>query len=145
MVRNDATSLNRDEADDLNSVLGTGQFKLNDPTVIAAGNGPADEGFSSVHAGGAHFAMADGGVRFISEAIDHTGTPRTVCAYTNATGGTSYIYYHYPQTPGAPYANQAAAQAACNEPDMTPPGTGIPYGVYQRLFSKADGLSLGEF
>ena len=42
-----------------------GRYKLNDTC------GNCSRGFSSLHEGGAHFLMADGAVRFISENIDH--------------------------------------------------------------------------
>jgi prepilin-type processing-associated H-X9-DG protein len=49
----------------LNYVMGTGGRRINDTCS------DCDRGFSSLHEGGAHFLMADGEVRFLSENIDH--------------------------------------------------------------------------
>ncbi|WP_437201523.1 DUF1559 family PulG-like putative transporter [Planctomicrobium sp. SH664] len=53
-------------------VLGSTRAKLNDPLVDTE-NG-CNQGFSSRHAGGAHFLFGDGGVRFISENIEYIQT-----------------------------------------------------------------------
>jgi len=51
--------------------LRTCNDKLNGPLV----GGQVHHSFHSEHTGGAHFLLCDGSVRFVSENIDHTGTP----------------------------------------------------------------------
>jgi prepilin-type N-terminal cleavage/methylation domain-containing protein len=51
-----------------NAVVGIPYWGINQ-TVINANH--QSRGYSSLHVGGAHFVMGDGGVRFISENIDH--------------------------------------------------------------------------
>lgn len=53
-------------------VMGAGRWKMNDTCP------ECPRGFSSLHAGGAHFLMVDGAVRFISENIDHNNATAAV-------------------------------------------------------------------
>ena len=73
---------------------------------------------SSMHVGGVQIGMADGSARFISENIDHTQLSWDT-AINTITGPNNNIYDR---------RNQGQA-----------------YGVYQRLYSIADGLNIGSF
>ena len=57
--------------------------KINVP-LLAALN--PDRSFHSLHVGGAHFLMADGAVRFVSENIDHTNTNYVAGPPSNLNG-----------------------------------------------------------
>jgi len=55
------------------ALRGTTQYRIKDGNCN--GSNFAAEGFSSEHAGGMHFLMGDGAVRFVSENIDSQPSP----------------------------------------------------------------------
>ena len=97
-------------------VLMNGTYAINTSPVRGRW-GPSQTSASSLHVGGAQFAFADGSARFISENIQHTARG------ARETGGWGSIN-------GDPY-------------DIN--NNGANYGLYQRLFSRNDRLTLGEF
>jgi prepilin-type N-terminal cleavage/methylation domain-containing protein/prepilin-type processing-associated H-X9-DG protein len=60
-------------ADSPESVMRTGEFRMNPPKVAA--DNVKRNTFSSRHPGGANFVMADGATRSVNETINHTETP----------------------------------------------------------------------
>ncbi|HTI51044.1 MAG TPA: DUF1559 domain-containing protein, partial [Planctomycetaceae bacterium] len=90
-----------------NRLLSHAEWGLNIPATSPTNN--LAESFSSLHAGGANFALADGSVRFISDRIQHTAFPWNAANPFDQNNG------------------------------------GVGYGIYQRLFSRNDGLPLGDF
>ena len=60
-------------ADGPECVMRAGEFRINPPSI--ATDVIKRNSYSSKHTGGAHFALADGSVRFISDNIQHTETP----------------------------------------------------------------------
>ena len=102
-------------------LISNGEWPLNPPANAV---GPwLNRGFHSKHDGGAHFGMADGAVRFISENIDHSFRCWDGVAVTNGDNPKCTGYPTYDSDP-----NQAAT-----------------LGIYQRLHGRNDGMPIGEF
>ena len=81
-------------------------------------------GFNSNHVGGAHFVMADGAVRFLSENIDYA---------RNSVG----------VTPGAPHPGSPTG--SCTSGLGSAATNLFVTTTYARLLSKSDGQVVGEF
>jgi len=94
--------------------------------------------FGSDHAGGAHFLMSDGAVRFISENIQHIPS--------SATAGVPSGYHPdlgcwWTNTPtGCADGNPATQGVFLDKAQL-----GQYMGLYQRLHHKNDGLTVAEF
>lgn len=88
--------------------------------------------FGSEHTGGAHFLMADGAVRFISENIEHIRNKIAV-----PTGYSADMGCYWTNT----------AQACGDSPGhwADKPTLGTLMGVWQRLHHKADDLTVADF
>ena len=106
-----------------------GEYKLNS-TVHSD---PMAHGFSSPHKGGAQFAMADGSVRFIADSIEFILSTRGE-GYTERDRG---CLWHSPEGCSS---SSAAEGRYTNKAQLAQ-----YFGLYQRLFSRNDGLPIGEF
>jgi len=76
-----------------NRFMAMTQDAMNLP-VLASNNAERADAFSSVHAGGCHFVLCDGSVRFVSENIHHTNNLWLATdPYNRANGGAGYGTY----------------------------------------------------
>lgn len=96
-----------------NTALVCGEWAMN--WTQPEGNANPDRTASSLHPGGAHFALGDGSVRFIAESIQHT-------AHAWDASWTANAHNAYDRS-----------------------NNGANYGVYQRLFSRRDRLTISEY
>ena len=129
--------------------LRTGFFKMNAKDNNA--NAARELGYSSEHVGGAQFALCDGSVRFVNENINLIAMDGvTDDNYEN--GGCTYdAGPANPQGGGNNRINTVLGTTGCGSGvyGVRTPGARAymddHYGLYQRLFSRNDGLVLDEY
>ena len=139
----------------VHAYLRTGFFRMN--ATADGADAARSMGFSSEHVGGAQFAFCDGTVRFINENIqlipmfpgggpldDEYGAGG--CTFDPAPAGftgTTRATLRASGCGAAPGGNGKGAYGVRTPTARAYMDTN--YGLYQRLFSRNDGLTLGEF
>lgn len=111
--------------------LGAGIYPMTNQ--LTPGLGSPNWRYGSVHTGGAHFLMADGAVRFISENIQHIVSTRSASTCSTNNCGCEWSNDANACAPGAPGGWNDKAYL------------GNHFGIYQRLHHRNDGLTLGDF
>ncbi|MDX1966275.1 MAG: DUF1559 domain-containing protein [Planctomycetaceae bacterium] len=102
-----------------NGLMSNSEFGINPPQSAAINI--LNSSWHSLHTGGAHFLMADGQVRFISQNVHHTGR----CYDTTTHTVTNCAVW-----PG---------------PFELDPNPGATYGLFQRLAGRNDNQVVGDF
>ena len=129
--------------------LRTGFFRMN--ATDNAANAARGLGYSSEHVGGAQFAFCDGTVRFVNENIQLV--PMDAVTDDNYKNG-GCTYDAGPAAPnggGGNRINTALGSVGCGSGvyGVRTPGARAymddHYGLYQRLFSRNDGLTIDKF
>ncbi len=110
-----------------NTFNGEHWYRRHGERVLNSRNSAAvSGGFSSAHDGGAQFCMADGSVRFISENIDYI-----LSSNASEAANDRGMRWATGEVDGTIYLNKTTLATRL--------------GTYQRLFSRHDGLVVGEF